>query len=106
MEWSTAGTELPPEWKRAISAHNKRLLGRRGLGRYAWCVAAQMLLALPPDLLRDLASQLRDEAERDWEAFANKWADPDRSARTTVPEIRAAFEEASKRIAGAARSKK
>ena len=67
----------PPKWKKAVSDHNKSLLGQRGLGRYAWCVAAEVLLPLPAKKLRELAVALRDEAERDWESFDKKWDDRD-----------------------------
>ena len=81
MDWKNAGAELPPKWKKAVSDHNKSLLGQRGLGRYAWCVAAEVLLSLPAKKLRELAVALRDEAERDWEAFDRKWDNLDEATR-------------------------
>jgi hypothetical protein len=106
MNWKNAGAELPPEWKAAVSARNKELLGKRGLGRFAWCVAAEVLLYLPTPTLRELAAKLRDEAERDWESFANKWTDRERTARTVGPELRAVLNEALKGTARPAQSKK
>ena len=94
MEWKNVGASLPPQWQEAVSSHNTSLLGKRGLGRYAWCVAAEVLLCLPPERLRELAAKLRGEAEQDWEAFANKWNNPGATARAIAPELRAAINEA------------
>lgn len=105
MDWRNAGAELPPEWKAAISAHNRKLLGKRGLGRYAWCVAVEVLLCLPPERLRELAAKLREEAEHDWETFADKWTDVDETARTIAPELRAALNEALKTVGRPTRPK-
>ncbi len=82
----------------AVSLHNKSLLGKRGLGRYAWCVAAEVLLCLPPGRLRELAARLREEAEHDPEAFAEKWNDREATAQAVAPELRAALHEALKRV--------
>jgi hypothetical protein len=90
MDWKNAGAELPPQWKAAVSARNRELLGKRGLGRFAWCVAAEVLLALPTDVLHELAAKLRLEAERDWESFANKWSDRDKAARRAGADLLAA----------------
>ena len=87
MKWKNAGAELPPKWKKAVSDHNKSLLGQRGLGRYAWCVAAEVLLCLPPERLRELAAKHRDLAERDWESFHDKWVDRDDAWRAVAVEL-------------------
>ncbi len=94
LEWKSAGAQLPPEWKTVLSDHNRRLLGKRGLGRYAWCVAAEVLLCLPPEELRELAAKLRDESESDPESFAEKWNDREAAARTVAPKLLAALNEA------------
>ncbi|MCG8409524.1 MAG: hypothetical protein MI923_30330 [Phycisphaerales bacterium] len=96
MNWENAGVALPPKWKKAISAHNKKMLGKRGLGRYAWCVATEVLLCIPPDKLLELASNLRKQAEIDPDTFAKKWSNPEKTARTVAPELRAAINEALK----------
>lgn len=98
MDWKNAGAALPPEWKEAVSTHNKSLLGKKGLGRYAWCVAAEVLLCLPPERLRALAAKLREEAEGDPEAFAEKWDNRERAARAVAPELRAALNDALKSV--------
>ncbi len=105
MDWKNAGAELPPEWRKAVSLQNKRLLGKRGLGRFAWCVAAEVLLCLPPERLRELAARLREEAERDPEAFAGKWNDRDAAAQAVGPELRGALHEALKTGGQPSRSK-
>lgn len=87
MEWSSAGAELPPEWKVIVSQRNRELLGKRGLGRYAWCLAAEILLSLTSEQLRELAAELREEAETDWNKFAHKWDNPESAARTLRPEL-------------------
>ncbi len=79
MAWKTIGAELPATWTAAVSAHNKSLVGRRGLGRYAWCVAAEFLLCLPVERLREMASKHREHAERDWDSFNEKWATPEQA---------------------------
>ena len=94
MDWKNAGAALPPEWKEAVSSHNKSLLGKKGLGRYAWCLAAEVLLCLPPERLRELAAKLREEAERDSERFANKWNHREQTARAVAPDLRAALSQA------------
>ncbi len=105
MDWRSTGAELPPKWKSAISTHHQNLLGRKGLGRYAWCVAAEVLLCLPPERLRALAAKLREEAEGDPESFAKKWNDRDETARVIAPVLRAALNDALKRVSRPARSK-
>ncbi len=105
MDWRSTGAELPMKWKGAISTHHQSLLGRKGLGRYAWCVAAEVLLCLPPERLRELAARLREEAERDPEAFAGKWNDRDATAQAVGPELRAALHEALKTAGQPSRSK-
>ncbi len=105
MEWKNAGAELPPEWKTAVSAQNRRTLGKRGLGRYAWCVAAEVLLSLPPERLRALAAKLREEAEDDPQTFAEKWNDRDETARAIAPELRAALNDALRTVERPRRSK-
>ncbi len=87
MDWKNAGAELPPKWKKAVSDHNRSLLGQRGLGRYAWCVAAEVLLSLPANKLRELAVALRDEAERDWESFDNKWENRDEATHDIAERV-------------------
>ncbi len=77
----------PPKWKKAVSDHNKSLLGQRGLGRYARCVAAEVLLPLPAKKLRELAVALRDEAERDWESFDKKWDNRDEATHKTAARL-------------------
>ncbi len=98
MDWRSTGAELPPKWKSAISTHHQNLLGRKGLGRYAWCVAAEVLLCLPPERLRALAAKLREEAEGDPASFAEKWNDRDEAARAVAPELRTALNDALKRV--------
>ena len=105
MDWRSTGAELPPKWKSAISAHHQNLLGRKGLGRYAWCVAAEVLLCLPPERLRALAAKLREEAEGNPEAFAEKWDNREQAARAVAAELRAALNDALKSVERAARSK-
>ena len=105
MDWRTTGAELPPGWKEGISAHFQGLLGRKGLGRYAWCVAAEVLLCLPPERLRELAAKLREEAESDPAAFAEKWNDRDQAARAVAPALRAALNEGLKTVSKPPRSK-
>lgn len=94
MDWRNAGAELPPEWKAAVSTRNRELLGKRGLGRFSWCVAAELLFCLPTDTLHELAAKLRHEAERDWQSFAHKWSDRKQTARQVGPELLAAVREA------------
>lgn len=106
MQWLSTGAPLPPKWKEAISGHHYDLLGKRGLGRYAWCVAAEVLLCMPPEKLRKLAAALRKQAETDWETFAEKWSDPEKTARTVAPELRAAINEALKATTSAEKKKK
>ena len=98
MEWQNVGAAVPPRWKQAVSAHNKSMLGKKGLGRYAWCVATEMLLCLPPERLRELAAKLREEAESDWDTFANKWSDRDQTAQAIAPALREALNEALKTV--------
>lgn len=105
MDWKNAGAALPPEWKEAVSTHNKSLLGKKGLGRYAWCVAAEVLLCLPPERLRALAAKLREEAEGNPESFAQKWNDRDETARAIAAELRAALNEALKSVERSGRPK-
>ena len=97
MEWKSAGAELPPEWNAAVSAHNKDILGKRGLGRFAWCLAAQVLLCLPPEQLREFAAELRDEAERDWKAFSERWNNREEAARSLAPKLRTSLSDALKK---------
>lgn len=107
MEWSSAGAELPPEWKVIVSQRNRELLGKRGLGRYAWCLAAEILLSLTSEQLRELAAELRDEAETDWNKFAHKWDNPEAAARAHGPELiaklTAALKKAEKKAGGRGR---
>lgn len=98
MEWRSTGAELPPKWKEALSAHYQNLLGRKGLGRYAWCVAAEVLLCLPPERLRVLAAKLREEAEDAPDAFSEKWSNREQAARTVAPDLRTALEDALKSV--------
>ncbi len=98
MEWKNAGAALPSAWKQAVSSHNKDLLGKKGLGRYAWCVAAEVLLCLPPERLRLLAAKLREEAERDPQAFAEKWDNREQAAGLVALELRAALNDALKTV--------
>ncbi len=105
MDWRSTGAELPPKWKNAISTHHQSLLGRKGLGRYAWCVAAEVLLCLPPERLRALAAKLREEAEHDPQTFAEKWNNRDEAARAIAPELRAALNDALKSVKRPARSR-
>ena len=105
MDWKNAGAALPPEWKKAVSRHNTSLLGKKGLGRYAWCVAAEVLLCLPPERLRTLAAKLREQAEDDPQTFAEKWNDRDETARAIAPELRAALNDALRSVERPRRSK-
>lgn len=105
MDWKSAGVALPPRWQQAVSSHNTSLLGKKGLGRYAWCVAAEVLLCLPPERLRELAAKLREEAEGDPEAFAEKWNNREQAARAVGPELRTALNNALKSVEQPARSK-
>lgn len=100
MEWKNAGAELPPEWKDAVSAHFQKMLGKRGLGRFAWCVAAEILLCLPPDELREMASNLRHESESDPGSFAEKWSDPPKTSKRIAAELRPTIDAALKSRAG------
>jgi hypothetical protein len=106
MDWKSAGAELPPEWNAAVSAHNRELLGKRGLGRYSWCLAAEVILCLSREKLRELAAKLRDEAERDPQAFAERWSNRESAVRAVAPGLRAALNEALKDAERSARSKK
>jgi hypothetical protein len=42
---------------------------------------------LTNEQLRELAAELREEAETDWPKFAHKWDNPDSAARTRGPEL-------------------
>ena len=105
MDWKNAGAALPPEWKKAVSRHNTSLLGKKGLGRYAWCVAAEVLLCLPPERLRALAAKLREEAEDDPESFAEKWNNRDETAKAIAPALRAALNDALRSVERPGRSR-
>ena len=84
--------------------HHQNLLGRKGLGRYAWCVAAEVLLCLPPERLRALAAKLREEVEDDRQTFAEKWNNRDETARAIAPELRAALNDALRSVERPGRS--
>ena len=86
-EWKNAGAELPPEWKSVVSQHHKDMLAHRGLGRYAWCVAVEVTLCMPAEELRKLASQLREDAEQDWDSFARKWDEREKTAKALRPHL-------------------
>ena len=57
-----------------------------------------MLLCVPPEKLRVLAAKLREEAEADPGAFAEKWNNREQTARNVAPELRAAISDALKGV--------
>jgi len=84
-DWEQCPGRLPPGWADAVSdlAHQINA-GERGLIRYVYAVAIDMVLTLRPEEVRRRAVEMRDLHETNFPGLVRRHALPGASARQAV----------------------